>query len=203
MTSRPATPGALRGRLATLLVAAAAIFVGSLSATAQDMQAVERGRKLYDETAGGVGCASCHARYALGDIGPMIRGFTAGDIETALGTIPDMSFISLNPTEIGDIAAFLHWLSGFAPTVVQVKDGKFVPESVTVPSGTRLQLIVDNADRSPYDLEADGAEPTLLLGRAMADLTWSAPLTAGTFDVTLLGSMREQLAKLVVTVAAP
>lgn len=55
--------------IATLGVTLMVVFGASVTGLAQDfdMEVVERGRVVYDVSAGGVGCAMCHAPFALGD----------------------------------------------------------------------------------------------------------------------------------------
>jgi mono/diheme cytochrome c family protein len=183
--------------LAALLIA---LVAGLASVSAQSSaDAVERGRVLFDQTAGGVGCASCHARYALGALGPAIRGFSAGDIGDALTLVPDMGFLSLGAAEIDDIAAYLAFLGSLRPFKVTIRDGAFAPGSLVIPAGATVQLIFENADASHYDLATDGHDQKTLLGRGMHDFVWTSPVEAGTFDIVLLGSMNETLATLVVT----
>jgi mono/diheme cytochrome c family protein len=183
--------------LAGLLVA---LVAGLVSVSAQPAtDAVDRGRLLFDQAAGGVGCASCHARYALGALGPAIRGFGAGEIQDALTLVPDMGFLSLSPAEIDDIAAYLAFLGSLRPFKVTIRDGAFAPASLAIPAGATVQLIFENADASPYGLATDGQEQKTLLGRGMNDFVWAAPVETGTFDIVLLGSMNETLATLVVT----
>ena len=74
-------------------------------------QLISLGKTLYNEAAGGVGCAMCHAADARGDIGPNLRGKSLGDIQFALETNEQMSFIILSPEEIEAIAAYLQQLS--------------------------------------------------------------------------------------------
>lgn len=74
-------------------------------------QLISLGKTLYDESAGGVGCAMCHAADARGDIGPNLRGKSLGDIQFALETNEQMSFIIVSPEEIEAIAAYLQQLN--------------------------------------------------------------------------------------------
>jgi hypothetical protein len=182
--------------LALLLLALAAGVV-NVAAQPQD-DALERGRVLFDQAAGGVGCASCHARYALGGIGPGIRGLGAGYIQDALTLVPEMGFLSLSGAEIDDIAEYLAFLGSLRPFKVMIRDGAFVPYTLRIPAAAAVQLIFDNADASPYDLATEGQVQKTLQGRGMNDFVWISPREVGTFDVVLLGSMDEPLATLVV-----
>lgn len=69
---------------------------------------IARGKVIFEKTAGGVGCASCHGLDAWGLVGPGICGVTGEEIVTALlGKVPTMAFIKLTPQEIVDVAAYL------------------------------------------------------------------------------------------------
>ena len=74
-------------------------------------QLISLGKTLYDESAGGVGCAMCHAVDARGDIGPSLRGKSLGDIQFAMENNEQMSFIIVSPEEIEAIAAYLQQLN--------------------------------------------------------------------------------------------
>jgi mono/diheme cytochrome c family protein len=65
------------------------------------------GKRIFEETAGGVGCASCHLEDGTGDVGPNIQGRTAGDIIDALGRVEKMSMIELSQKEIAQVAEYL------------------------------------------------------------------------------------------------
>ena len=71
---------------------------------------VTRGKVIYQQTAGGIGCAACHANDAMGDIGPEIIGNTAEEISYALRTAEEMEFIKLTEQEIADVATHLQYL---------------------------------------------------------------------------------------------
>jgi mono/diheme cytochrome c family protein len=68
------------------------------------------GKKIFEETAGGVGCSSCHGEKAEGDIGPAIHGQDAVAILEQLKTNEAMSFIELTPEEVDQVAAYLRYL---------------------------------------------------------------------------------------------
>ena len=68
------------------------------------------GMKIFLETAGGVGCASCHREDASGDVGPNIQGRTAADIREALASVENMDFIELTDKEIDEVATYLGYL---------------------------------------------------------------------------------------------
>ena len=68
------------------------------------------GKVIFDETAGGVGCASCHQEDATGDVGPNIQGRTENDVRMALDSVEDMGFIELTNEEIGQVSIYLGYL---------------------------------------------------------------------------------------------
>jgi len=88
--------------------ACAATFLGAFAdgLPAQDDQ-VAAGKLLFEETAGDVGCASCHGMDAKGDAGPDIRGRTADDIHYAKENVEDMNFLELTDQDIEAVAAYL------------------------------------------------------------------------------------------------
>jgi mono/diheme cytochrome c family protein len=74
-------------------------------------EVIARGEEIFQRTAGGVGCASCHGREARGGAGvPNIVGRPASDIQRALRTVGQMSFIKLSDEEIEAVAAYLQTL---------------------------------------------------------------------------------------------
>lgn len=68
------------------------------------------GQVIFEETAGGVGCQTCHGMDARGDHGPDIRGRSAADIREALGRVEDMEFIELTKDEIEQVSIYLTYL---------------------------------------------------------------------------------------------
>ncbi len=68
------------------------------------------GKIVFEETAGGVGCMSCHGEDGSGDFGPDIRGKLSTDILQQLRSNPAMEIISLNDEELAAVAAYLDYL---------------------------------------------------------------------------------------------
>jgi hypothetical protein len=133
------------------------ILLATLTGAAQDfdMEAVERGRVVYDVSAGGVGCTTCHAPFALGDIGPDIRGMSARDIADSLDSIPDMSFIALSDADLDDLATYLGWLGAHEPVTVRMTGGAFARPEVALKAGVPVQLIFQNGDAVAYELTSE------------------------------------------------
>ncbi len=72
------------------------------------------GKLVFEETAGGIGCAACHGFDGRGKpelAAPPNRGATAEMIYGALQDRPQMSFITLTNEEIEAVAAYLQWLA--------------------------------------------------------------------------------------------
>lgn len=73
-----------------------------------------RGKLVYEKTAGGVGCASCHGLDGKGkpEIGARPnRGASETQVRGALiGGVPVMSFIKLSEEEITAVVAYLKYL---------------------------------------------------------------------------------------------
>ncbi|MFV2003302.1 MAG: hypothetical protein ACC619_10020 [Paracoccaceae bacterium] len=68
------------------------------------------GKLIFEETAGGVGCQSCHGIDATGDLGPDIRGAKAGAVRAQLKANADMQFIKLTKAEISQLVAYLDFV---------------------------------------------------------------------------------------------
>lgn len=75
---------------------------------------VASGKVIYEETAGGVGCALCHGFDAQGkpEVGaPPNIGATESEIAAALQDRAQMTFIKMTDEEIRAVAAYLKFLS--------------------------------------------------------------------------------------------
>jgi len=73
----------------------------------------EAGRVIFEKTAGGVGCATCHGETAEGneDVGaPNIQGKSSVAILEQLRSNPDMQFIKLTDDEVDQVEAYLLYL---------------------------------------------------------------------------------------------
>jgi mono/diheme cytochrome c family protein len=93
--------------LTTAVCAAVSVFGFTVAATAQD-NLVDAGKVIFEETAGDVGCAYCHAADASGDVGPNIQGMDVDTIRNAVhGGIAEMEFFDLTDDEIDQVAAYL------------------------------------------------------------------------------------------------
>lgn len=73
-----------------------------------------KGKLIYEKTAGGVGCASCHGLDGKGNktVGaPDNRGATEEKVRAALINAAMMNFIKLTDEEITAVVEYLHWLA--------------------------------------------------------------------------------------------
>lgn len=74
------------------------------------------GKKVFEETAGGVGCAYCHGRDGKGT-GPagvqaaFIQGRKEVDVRYAMANLPMMSIVKLNDQEVDAVVAYLQTLA--------------------------------------------------------------------------------------------
>lgn len=67
---------------------------------------------IFEKTAGGVGCASCHGLDGKGRSAPYIQGASKVQLRQALaGGAQAMTFIKLNDEEIDAVVAYLAYLS--------------------------------------------------------------------------------------------
>jgi mono/diheme cytochrome c family protein len=101
----PAGRGGRGGRGAAAAAPAPAAPVGTLA---------ERGRIVFEQTAGGVGCASCHGMDGAGDAGlstPDIRGADEARVRSALTGVTLMSGIRLTEAELEAVLAHLQTLN--------------------------------------------------------------------------------------------
>lgn len=98
------------------LVGVAALIAGlsALPGFAQDDALVEQGREIFEETAGGVGCAMCHGATGTGsaELGaPFVRGVSEAALNSALdGAVPVMQFLDLDRHERQAVHAYLDYL---------------------------------------------------------------------------------------------
>lgn len=84
--------------------------VGAAKIGADPTDLVGMGEKVYQETAGGVGCQYCHGTDAMGMVGLSIVGRKASEITGALDRVEMMAFIFLTPEEIQAVSAYLQSL---------------------------------------------------------------------------------------------
>ncbi len=107
------TPASAPMATSTPLAATPTVVAASApeEATSGPKDLIAIGEVIYQETAGGLGCQFCHGRDARGNIGPSIRGKTAGDIMGQLEEEGQMSFLSMSDKEVEAVAAYLQYLA--------------------------------------------------------------------------------------------
>ena len=71
-----------------------------------------KGEEIFQKTAGGVGCKTCHGTDGKGipNTAPDVRGKSADDIQRALGG-DAMNFIRLTEDDLKAVATYLNYLS--------------------------------------------------------------------------------------------
>jgi len=70
-----------------------------------------QGKTIFDKTAGGIGCASCHGFDGRsGTIGPPNAGADETTVRNALQTVPEMQIVDLSHSEIKAVVAYLKYL---------------------------------------------------------------------------------------------
>lgn len=156
-------------------------------ATAAEVTAeIEKGRQVF-LTAADIGCAACHGKYAEGDvgIGPYNRGVGQETIRGALDSIGEMEFLSLTDAEISQIAAYYAYLGELQLFKTLVKRGRFIPNEISVFPGTSIQLVLNNASRSPRTFVADGIgiDELKVSARSDQDIVWTVPEDEGVFTL--------------------
>ena len=97
------------------LLAVQSIFLACGSsgvATPAPASFIKRGEEIFQRSAGGVGCASCHGIDARGvdASAPEILGRPPKAIKRALATVSRMDFISLSDDDVEAVAAYLQFL---------------------------------------------------------------------------------------------
>lgn len=88
-----------------------ALLAFGAGSQAQDLDPVAAaGKVIFEETAGGVGCASCHGETGQGLEAPNIVGKDSVAIFQQLQSNPDMQFIKLTREEVEQVATYLRYL---------------------------------------------------------------------------------------------
>ncbi len=160
---------------------------GQPPSTEVDPELAAKGRELFEVSAGGVGCASCHGSFALGDIevGPNIRGVSADTIKNALENVEVMEFLAsqLKDEDITAIAEYLKYLGTFQPFKSTHKGGVWDPAELKLPVKTKAQVIIQNGDRTicTFAIAESGIEKEEIKGRKSEDFIWTTPDEPATF----------------------
>lgn len=173
----------------TTILLGALLLLGIVFGQRDDLAA---GQRIFNETAGGVGCAFCHGLEGRGNgtsgVGaPDILGSQMAAIRASLsGGVPEMSFIQLNERELAAVAAYLEQLSlparddaspegtsdvGAAPTApspfftvnVEITDEGFRPTDIEIPVGQTVKLVIRNRTSDEHHYRIVGLAPRNLL----------------------------------------
>ena len=191
----------------------ASTFLISVPSTATeeslDMALVEEGRKVFLE-AGELGCAACHGLYADGDlgIGPYTRGVSEGSVRAALDGVPEMAFFGDGLTEenIKAVAAYYEYLGWLQLVKTLVKRGRFIPDTLSVQPGTRIQLVVTNSSVNARTFDSDIIDvgPLTIEGRKTSDIIWTAPDSESEFTMRCVDcKLNDQMLTIEVSNNAP
>ncbi len=176
----------MKGPIVTGLISLLLALAGFVSAQAVDPAAsfepelLAKGEAVFLEV-GGMGCAACHGRFAANElnIAPVIRGVDSVRIHGALQAMQAMLFLQplISDDEVDAVAYYLGYLNTMVPAVVSVRQATFEPSAVTVPSGSLVQLILSNQDRSvcTWTLSEPDTETATIKGRATGAVVWQAP----------------------------
>lgn len=152
---------------------------------------VNKGHKIAT-TVAGIGCTGCHGTYGEGDmgIGPYIRGVSQAKIEATIAGVAQMSFLKkeLDPAEVKAVAAYFSWLGSLKLVKTLVKRGHFLPESVEVPPGVGVQLVISNAGTRPYQFSAEklGVSEFTVKGRDDQEVILATPVAEGDYVLKCL-----------------
>ncbi|MBI2304302.1 MAG: cytochrome c [Chloroflexi bacterium] len=80
------------------------------SAGPSNSDLMAQGKLIFEKTAGGMGCTTCHGLEARGAAAPYIRGASLSRVREALSSVSAMSFIKLSDQEITAVVAYLKYL---------------------------------------------------------------------------------------------
>ena len=109
----PPAPEATAGAISTSTAASPT----ESSASSTGGESFELGKRLYDETAGEVGCAYCHGMDGRGGEGgpggsaPSITGMTRSDVRQSISGVIEMDDIKLTKAEILAVVEYLRYLN--------------------------------------------------------------------------------------------
>lgn len=92
-----------------------------------------------------------------------------------LNKIKNISIMSLSLIAISGAA---HATEEFSITI---KDHKFIPETVEIPVGQKVKLIIDNQDKTPEEFESYELNREKIIGGGKKGIVFVGPLDAGTY----------------------
>lgn len=68
-----------------------------------------------------------------------------------------------------------------SPTVIAIKNGKFVPDEVSVPAGQKVELLVRNEDKTTSEFESSDFHREQIVQPGNQITVYVGPLDAGTY----------------------
>lgn len=86
------------------------VVVATTEPTPENDDVLAQGKLIFEETAGGIGCATCHGMDGSGDMAPANAGADESMVREALNGVEDMSMIKLKHNEIAAVTAYLKYL---------------------------------------------------------------------------------------------
>jgi mono/diheme cytochrome c family protein/DNA-binding beta-propeller fold protein YncE len=161
---------------------------GSVSNVEYDDPLLAEGKRVFNEVAG-VGCKTCHGEYAEGDlgVGVFMRGASEGTIRAAIEAIAEMVVIknAITEDEIKAITAYVEHLGTMQVARTLAKRGRFIPESITVEPGARLQVVIQNSGFQSQTFSSDsmGVEELVIPARSSGSIEWQAPNSEGEYTL--------------------
>lgn len=167
--------------------AAASSSPVSVTSYGDDPLLVE-GARVFREVAG-VGCKTCHGEYGEGDlgVGPFIRGATEGTIRASIDATAEMVVVknAITGDEIKAIAAYISHLGTMQVARTLAKRGRFIPESIRIRPGTRVQVVIQNSGFQAYTFSSDnmGIEDLVIPARSSGSVEWLAPDKEGEYSL--------------------
>jgi plastocyanin len=76
---------------------------------------------------------------------------------------------------------------------IVIKDHRFAPETVEVPAGERVKLVIDNQDSTPEEFESLDLRREKVVPANTKATIWIGPLTKGEYE--FVGEFHEDTAK--------
>ncbi|MDE2228891.1 MAG: cupredoxin domain-containing protein [Alphaproteobacteria bacterium] len=79
------------------------------------------------------------------------------------------------------VATVAAWAADEPSFILVLKDHQFIPAQLTVPSGNRVELVIENRDPTPAEFEStDLRREKIVVGNGRI-LVWVGPLPVGTY----------------------
>ena len=157
------------------------ISLATLNNALADDESIARGKIVFD-TIAGIGCKTCHGEYGEGDlgVGPYIRGASEGSVRAAIEGIDAMVAVKsvINEEQIVDISNYVISLGATKIVRTMAKRGRFLPDTITVPPASNLQIVINNTSFSPKNFDSedyDLGEGMKIDARTTNSFSWTSP----------------------------